>query len=161
MGTRTAFGYDVHSFCDGNALWLCGISIPHDYALKGHSDADVALHALTDALLGTICAEDIGFHFPPNQEKWRNVSSYIFVNHAKNLIAEKMGRILHCDLTIICESPKIGPHRTQMREKIAEILEIDLNRVSVKATTTEGLGFTGRKEGIAVQAVVTVELPYE
>jgi 2-C-methyl-D-erythritol 4-phosphate cytidylyltransferase/2-C-methyl-D-erythritol 2,4-cyclodiphosphate synthase len=161
MSTRTAFGYDVHRFCEGDSLWLCGISIPHSHGLKGHSDADVALHALTDALLGTICAQDIGAHFPPSDEKWRGSPSHLFLSHARDLVLAKGGKIVHCDVTIICESPKIGPHRDKMRARIAEILDISVDRISVKATTTEGLGFTGRKEGIAVQAVATVELPYE
>lgn len=161
MHIRTAFGYDVHRFCEGNALWLCGIQIPHTHGLKGHSDADVALHALTDALLGTICAGDIGAHFPPTDPKWSGVDSSLFLEHARNLVLEKAGKIIHCDLTIICETPKISSYRDQMRKRIADILGLSLNKISVKATTTEGLGFTGRKEGIAVQAVVTVELPYE
>lgn len=161
MRVCTGIGFDVHQFCEGDSLWLCGISIPHSQGLKGHSDADVALHALTDALLGTICAGDIGMHFPPTDEKWRGVDSSLFLKHAHDLVLKQNGKITHCDLTIICERPKIAPYRDAMRRRIADILFIPLNYVSVKATTTEGLGFTGRKEGIAVQAIVTVQSPYE
>ena len=156
---RTATGYDVHKFSDGDHIWLCGLKIPHSHGVEGHSDADVALHALTDALLGTICDGDIGMHFPPTDERWRGATSSIFLAHAASLIRDKGGVINHCDVTIICERPKVGPQREAMRAKIAEILAIDLGRVSVKATTTEGLGFTGRREGIAAQAIATVRLP--
>ncbi len=156
---RTATGYDVHKFCDGDHIWLCGLKIPHSRGLEGHSDADVALHALTDALLGTIGDGDIGMHFPPTDERWRGATSAIFLAHAASLVRNKDGVINHCDVTIICERPKVGPQREAMRAKIAEILAIDIGRVSVKATTTEGLGFTGRKEGIAAQAIATVRLP--
>lgn len=156
---RTATGYDVHKFSEGDHIWLCGLKIPHSHGLEGHSDADVALHALTDALLGTICDGDIGMHFPPTDERWRGATSSIFLAHAASLLRDKGGVINHCDVTIICERPKVGPQREAMRAKIAEILQIDLDRVSVKATTTEGLGFTGRREGIAAQAIATVRLP--
>ena len=159
METRTAFGFDVHGFSAGNAVMLGGIAIPHSQALAGHSDADVALHALTDAVLGTIGAGDIGKHFPPSDPQWRGASSDRFLRHAVELVAARQGRIVHLDLTIVCEAPKVGPHRDAMARSIANIAGITADRVSVKATTTEGLGFTGRREGIAAQAVATVELP--
>jgi 2-C-methyl-D-erythritol 4-phosphate cytidylyltransferase/2-C-methyl-D-erythritol 2,4-cyclodiphosphate synthase len=157
--TRTGSGYDVHRFTQGDHVWLCGLKIPHDHALEGHSDADAGLHALTDAILGTIGAGDIGMHFPPTEERWRGAPSWKFLDHAASLVRDKGGAIVHCDVTIICERPKVGPHREAMRAKIAEILKLDLSRVSVKATTTEGLGFTGRREGLAAEAVATVRLP--
>ena len=159
METRTASGFDVHGFAPGNAVMLGGIAITHTHALAGHSDADVALHALTDALLGTIGAGDIGKHFPPSDPQWRGASSDHFLQHAVNLVRERGGRITHLDLTLVCESPKIGPHREAMVASIARIAGVTADRVSVKATTTEGLGFTGRREGIAAQAIATVELP--
>ena len=159
METRTAFGLDVHGFGPGNAVMLGGVAIAHTHTLTGHSDADVALHALTDAVLGTIGAGDIGKHFPPSDPQWRGVSSDRFLRHAVELLAARSGRIVHLDLTLVCESPRIGPHRDAMAASIARIAGIDVERVSVKATTTEGLGFTGRREGIAAQAVATVELP--
>jgi 2-C-methyl-D-erythritol 4-phosphate cytidylyltransferase/2-C-methyl-D-erythritol 2,4-cyclodiphosphate synthase len=159
METRTAFGFDVHGFGPGNAVMLGGVAIPHSHALAGHSDADVALHALTDAILGTIGAGDIGKHFPPSDPQWRGVSSDRFLRHAVELLAARGGRIAHLDLTLVCEAPRIGPHRDAMVVSIARIAAIDPDRVSVKATTTEKLGFTGRREGIAAQAVATVELP--
>jgi 2-C-methyl-D-erythritol 4-phosphate cytidylyltransferase/2-C-methyl-D-erythritol 2,4-cyclodiphosphate synthase len=156
---RTGSGFDVHRFCPGDHIWLCGLKIPHDRGLEGHSDADAGLHALTDALLGAIGDGDIGTHFPPTDERWRGATSSIFLEHAASLVRSKSGAILNCDVTIICERPKVGPHREAMRAKIAEILAIDAGRVSVKATTTEGLGFTGRREGVAAQAIATVRLP--
>lgn len=157
--TRSASGFDVHRLEDGEELWLGGVLVPHHQGLSGHSDADVALHALTDALLGTIAAGDIGTHFPPSDPQWRGASSDRFLAHAAALIAERGGRIDFVDLTIICEAPKIGPHRAAMIERIAAILGIVPERVSVKATTTERLGFTGRGEGIAAQAMAAVSLP--
>jgi len=157
--TRTAMGFDVHRLEDGEELWLGGVLIPHHQGLSGHSDADVALHALTDALLGTIAAGDIGTHFPPSDPQWKGAESGQFLQHAAKLIADKGGRIDFVDLTIICEAPKIGPHRAAMVERIAGLLNIEQSRVSLKATTTERLGFTGRGEGIATQAVATVRLP--
>ncbi|MGA7676500.1 MAG: bifunctional 2-C-methyl-D-erythritol 4-phosphate cytidylyltransferase/2-C-methyl-D-erythritol 2,4-cyclodiphosphate synthase [Rhizomicrobium sp.] len=157
--TRTGSGYDVHRFVPGDHVWLCGVKIAHDHALEGHSDADAGLHALTDAILGTIGEGDIGQHFPPTDERWRGAPSWKFLDHAAGLVRGKGGAIAHCDVTIICERPKIGPHRDAMRAKIAEILHLDISRISVKATTTEGLGFTGRREGLAAQAVATVRLP--
>jgi 2-C-methyl-D-erythritol 4-phosphate cytidylyltransferase / 2-C-methyl-D-erythritol 2,4-cyclodiphosphate synthase len=157
----SAMGYDAHRFTEGDHVWLCGVKIPHTHGLSGHSDADAGLHALTDAILGCIGAGDIGQHFPPSDERWRGAPSWKFLDHAAKLVAEKGGRILHCDVTLICERPKIGPHREAMRAKIAEILKLDAARVSVKATTTEGMGYTGRQEGLAAQAVATVRLPQE
>ena len=157
--TRTAMGFDVHRLETGEELWLGGVLVPHDKGLSGHSDADVALHALTDALLGTIAAGDIGTHFPPSDPQWKGADSAQFLQHAAKLIADKRGRIDFVDLTIMCEAPKIGPHRAAMTARIAELLGLTLDRVSVKATTTERLGFTGRGEGIAAQAVATVRVP--
>jgi 2-C-methyl-D-erythritol 4-phosphate cytidylyltransferase/2-C-methyl-D-erythritol 2,4-cyclodiphosphate synthase len=155
----TGFGYDVHRLATDEELWLGGIRIPHDRGLVGHSDADVVLHAITDAVLGCIGAGDIGTHFPPSDAKWRGASSDRFLEHARTLVEAEGGRIVHTDVTIICEAPKIGPHRDAIRTRIAGLLRLPLARVSVKATTTERLGFTGREEGIAAQAVATVSLP--
>ncbi len=155
---RVGQGFDVHKFAAGNVVHLCGVRIAHSRGLEGHSDADVGLHSLVDALLGTIGAGDIGVHFPPSDAKWRNADSSLFVRHAVDLVAKAGGRILHVDVTIICEEPKVSPHRAAMIARIAELLGIDPGRCSVKATTTEGLGFTGRREGIAAQAVATVAL---
>jgi 2-C-methyl-D-erythritol 4-phosphate cytidylyltransferase/2-C-methyl-D-erythritol 2,4-cyclodiphosphate synthase len=157
--SRTGFGYDAHRFAPGDHVWLCGVKIDHDHALEGHSDADAGLHALTDAILGAIGAGDIGMHFPPTDERWRGAPSWKFLDHAANLVRDAGGTISHCDVTIICERPKVGPHREAMRARVAEILELDLSRVSVKATTTEGMGFEGRREGLAAQAVATVRMP--
>jgi 2-C-methyl-D-erythritol 4-phosphate cytidylyltransferase / 2-C-methyl-D-erythritol 2,4-cyclodiphosphate synthase len=154
--SRTGMGYDVHRLVAGKELWLCGLLIPHDSGLSGHSDADVALHALTDALLGAIAEGDIGDHFPPSDPQWRGAASSIFIQHAAKMVAARGSRISSVDLTIICEEPRIGPHRAAMRARIADLLQLDVNRISVKATTTEGLGFTGRGEGIAAQAIVTI-----
>jgi 2-C-methyl-D-erythritol 4-phosphate cytidylyltransferase/2-C-methyl-D-erythritol 2,4-cyclodiphosphate synthase len=159
METRTAFGFDVHGFGPGTVVMLGGVAIAHAQTLAGHSDADVALHALTDAVLGTIGAGDIGQHFPPSDPQWRGASSDRFLRHAVDLLKEAGGRLVHLDLTLVCQAPRIGPHRDAMVESIARIAGVARGRVSVKATTTEGLGFTGRGEGIAAQAVATVELP--
>ncbi len=156
--TRTGMGYDAHRFAPGDHVWLCGVRIAHDHALEGHSDADAGLHALTDALLATIGAGDIGVHFPPTDAHWRGAPSWKFLDHAASLVRAKGGIIVHCDVTLICERPKITPHREAMRARIAEILHIDADRVSVKATTTEGMGFTGRREGLAAQAIASVSL---
>lgn len=161
MVTRTGMGFDVHRLVTGEELWLSGLLIPHDKGLLGHSDADVALHAITDALLGAIAAGDIGDHFPPSDPRWRGASSDQFLAHAAFMVSDRGGRIDHVDLTIICEAPKIGPHREKMRERIAAILDVALDAVSVKATTTEKLGFTGRGEGISAQAIASVSLPLE
>lgn len=157
--SRTGLGFDVHGFGPGNAVMLGGIAIPHGRALAGHSDADVALHALTDAVLGAIGAGDIGQHFPPSDPQWRGASSDRFLRHAVELLTARGGRIVHLDLTLICEAPRIGPHREAMVASIARIADVAPDRVSVKATTTEKLGFTGRGEGIAAQAVASVEVP--
>ncbi len=157
--SRTATGFDVHRFGPGDHVWLCGVKVPHDHGLIGHSDADAGLHALTDALLGCIGAGDIGDHFPPSDPKWKGASSDRFLAHARDLIEAKGGRIDHVDLTLICERPKIGPHREAMRARIAALLGLVPGAVSVKATTTEGLGFTGRGEGLAAQAVATIRIP--
>lgn len=156
IGVRTGMGFDVHRLVEGEELWLCGVKIPHGKGLSGHSDADVAIHALVDALLGAIAAGDIGDHFPPSDPQWKGASSDRFLAHAAHLVREAGCRIGNVDVTIICEAPKIGPHKLAMRETLAEILGIDLGNVSVKATTTERLGTTGRGEGIAAQAVATV-----
>ncbi|WP_088342477.1 MULTISPECIES: bifunctional 2-C-methyl-D-erythritol 4-phosphate cytidylyltransferase/2-C-methyl-D-erythritol 2,4-cyclodiphosphate synthase [Rhodomicrobium] len=155
---RNGTGFDVHAFEPGDQVILCGVSVPHDSKLAGHSDADVGLHALTDALLGAIGAGDIGHHFPPSDPQWKGADSSVFLAHTAKLLAEAGGRIVNVDVTLICERPKIGPYREPMRERVAGILGIDVARVSVKATTTEGLGFTGRREGIAAMASATVEL---
>jgi 2-C-methyl-D-erythritol 4-phosphate cytidylyltransferase / 2-C-methyl-D-erythritol 2,4-cyclodiphosphate synthase len=155
---RSGSGYDVHRFAQGDHIWLCGIKVSHTHALEGHSDADVGLHAITDALLGAIGEGDIGQHFPPTDARWKGAPSWKFLDHAAGLVAARGGTINHVDVTIICERPKVGPYRDAMKVKIAEILKIDPGRVSVKATTTEGLGFTGRQEGIAAQAIATVRL---
>lgn len=157
--TRSASGFDVHRLEDGEELWLGGVLIPHHQGLSGHSDADVALHAITDAVLGTIAAGDIGTHFPPSDPQWRGAESGQFLVHARSLVEARGGRITFVDLTLMCEAPKIGPHRAAMQARIAELLGLSTDRVSVKATTTERLGFTGRGEGIAAQAVATVTLP--
>jgi 2-C-methyl-D-erythritol 4-phosphate cytidylyltransferase / 2-C-methyl-D-erythritol 2,4-cyclodiphosphate synthase len=154
--SRTGMGYDVHRLETGKELWLGGVQIPHDKGLSGHSDADVALHALTDALLGAIGDGDIGTHFPPTDPQWKGVASHRFVEHARAQIAARGGIIDHVDLTIICEAPKIGPHRATMRAAIATMLQVSEDNISIKATTTERLGFTGRGEGIAAQAIATV-----
>jgi 2-C-methyl-D-erythritol 4-phosphate cytidylyltransferase/2-C-methyl-D-erythritol 2,4-cyclodiphosphate synthase len=159
MVSRTATGYDVHAFAEGGSVWLGGVEIAHTHALSGHSDADVALHALVDALLGTIGAGDIGSHFPPSDMRWKGAASHLFLEHARDLVAQAGGIVDHVDLTIICEAPKIGPHREAIRARIADLLGLNIASVSVKATTTEGLGFTGRREGIAAQASATVRLP--
>ncbi|GAB4121791.1 MAG: bifunctional 2-C-methyl-D-erythritol 4-phosphate cytidylyltransferase/2-C-methyl-D-erythritol 2,4-cyclodiphosphate synthase [Rhodothalassiaceae bacterium] len=159
METRVGQGFDVHRFAPGDHVWLCGLKIPHGMALKGHSDADVGLHALTDAVLGALGAGDIGIHFPPSDPQWKGASSDRFLAHAGDLVQKAGGRILHLDVTLICEAPRIGPHKDRMRTRIAAILDIPIARVSVKATTTEELGFTGRREGIAAQAVATISLP--
>ena len=157
--SRSATGYDVHRLEAGEELWLGGVLIPHDRGLSGHSDADVALHAITDALLGTIGAGDIGTHFPPSDPQWRGAESGQFLQHAASLVRAEDGIIDFVDLTLICEAPKIGPHRGAMRERIAALLDIPERQVSIKATTSERLGFTGRQEGIAAQAIATIRVP--
>ena len=159
MEYRTGHGFDVHAFEDGNAVIICGVSIPHEQKLKGHSDADVGMHALTDAIFGALGEGDIGDHFPPSDPQWKGAPSRIFLEKARDRVADRQGKITHCDVTLMCEAPKIGPHRDAMRAALAEILNIDTSRISVKATTTEQLGFTGRREGIAAMATATVALP--
>jgi 2-C-methyl-D-erythritol 4-phosphate cytidylyltransferase/2-C-methyl-D-erythritol 2,4-cyclodiphosphate synthase len=156
--TRSGMGYDAHRFGPGDSVWLCGVEIAHTHGLVGHSDADAGLHALTDALLGAIGEGDIGDHFPPTDPKWRGAASDLFLKHAAELVAGKGGRIVNVDVTLVCERPKIKPHRAVMRERVAAILGLPLDRVSVKATTTEGMGFTGREEGIAAQAIANVDM---
>ena len=154
--SRTGSGYDVHRFGPGDHVWLCGVRVPHTNGLIGHSDADAGLHALTDALLGAIGDGDIGQHFPPSDPQWKGAASDRFLAHAAKLVGDKGARIVHVDVTFICERPKIGPQRDAMRARVAEILGLDIDRASIKATTTEGLGFTGRSEGLAAQALATV-----
>jgi 2-C-methyl-D-erythritol 4-phosphate cytidylyltransferase / 2-C-methyl-D-erythritol 2,4-cyclodiphosphate synthase len=156
---RVGQGFDVHPFAPGDHLWICGVRVPHGMSLAGHSDADVGLHALTDAVLGAIGAGDIGMHFSPSDPRWRGAASDRFLSRAVELVRARGGAIAAVDVTIICERPKIAPHRAAMVERITGILGITSDRVSVKATTTEKLGFTGRAEGIAAQAVATVRLP--
>ncbi len=156
IDVRTGNGYDVHQLVDGDHVTLCGVAIPHDQALSGHSDADVGLHALTDALLATCGAGDIGDHFPPSDPQWRGAASHIFVEKAVAVVAEKGGRIMNADISLICEAPKIAPHREAMREAIAAMTGLSLERVSVKATTNETIGFVGRREGIAAIATASV-----
>lgn len=157
--TRNGSGFDVHRFGEGDAVMLCGVAIPHDQALAGHSDADVGWHALTDALLGSIGAGDIGSHFPPSDPTYAGAPSSRFLSRAAELVRARGGRIVNVDITVVCERPRIGPHRDAMIQSTADVLEIDAERVSVKATTTERLGFTGREEGVAAQATATIELP--
>jgi 2-C-methyl-D-erythritol 4-phosphate cytidylyltransferase / 2-C-methyl-D-erythritol 2,4-cyclodiphosphate synthase len=154
--TRIGTGFDVHRFEAGASVILCGIEIPFEKSLEGHSDADVAMHAITDALLGAVGAGDIGLFFPPSDPQWKNVSSDVFLARAGKEVAERGGRISNIDLTVICEAPRIGPHRDAMRKNIADILNISVDQVNIKGTTTEQLGFTGRREGIAAQAAAAV-----
>jgi len=156
---RTGLGFDVHRFAPGDHVVLCGVKVPYEARLDGHSDADVGLHALTDALLGALAAGDIGSHFPPSDPQWRGADSALFLRHAVGMVSERGGIIAHVDVTLICERPKVGPHREAMVARMAELLDMAPGRVSVKATTTERLGFTGRGEGIAAQAIATIRLP--
>jgi 2-C-methyl-D-erythritol 4-phosphate cytidylyltransferase/2-C-methyl-D-erythritol 2,4-cyclodiphosphate synthase len=157
---RTGLGFDVHAFGPGDRVHLGGVEIAHDAGLVGHSDADVALHALTDAILGALADGDIGSHFPPSDPQWRGAASEIFLRRAVDRLRARGGMLAHLDLTIVCEAPKIGPHRDAMRARIAEIAGVGADRVAVKATTSEGLGFTGRREGIAAFAAATIRLPF-
>lgn len=162
METRTGFGFDVHAFGDAGkdgALVLAGVTFPGERPLKGHSDADVALHALTDAIYGGLADGDIGHHFPPSDPQWKGADSTVFLEHALGLIRAAGGQLVHLDLTLICELPKIGPRRDDLRTRLSVLTGLEPGRISVKATTTEGLGFTGRGEGIAAQATVTLRLP--
>ncbi|WP_127143608.1 bifunctional 2-C-methyl-D-erythritol 4-phosphate cytidylyltransferase/2-C-methyl-D-erythritol 2,4-cyclodiphosphate synthase [Pelagibacterium montanilacus] len=159
METRIGTGYDVHAFAEGKEVILGNVAIPHDAALKGHSDADVVLHALSDALYGALAEGDIGHHFPPSDPQWKGADSRLFLAHAAERVRARGGRIVNLDCTVICEAPRINPHVMAMRERIAEIAGIAVSRVAVKATTSEQLGFTGRREGIAAQAMASIELP--
>lgn len=156
---RVGQGYDVHRFEVGSTVTLCGVSVPHSASLKGHSDADVGLHALTDAILAALAEGDIGQHFPPSEAKWHGVASDIFLKFAADRVKARGGKIANLAVTLICEAPKIGPHRTAMQNRITDILGLEPGRVAVQATTTEKLGFTGRSEGIAAQALATIRLP--
>lgn len=157
--TATGSGYDVHRYTDGDGIWLCGIKIPAPYTLLGHSDADVGLHALTDAIFGAIADGDIGDHFPPSDPKWKGARSDQFLDYAVKRLKERGGKLQHVDVTLICEKPKVKPHREAMRTRLSEIIGLPISRISVKATTTEKLGFTGREEGMAASAIATVSLP--
>jgi 2-C-methyl-D-erythritol 4-phosphate cytidylyltransferase / 2-C-methyl-D-erythritol 2,4-cyclodiphosphate synthase len=154
---RSGSGFDVHRLVAGEELWLCGVRVPYDKGLAGHSDADVAMHALTDAVLGAMALGDIGDHFPPSDARWRGASSDRFLAHALQIVRSKGYTLANADVTIICEAPKIGPHKLAMRQRLGEIMDVDIDLISVKATTTEMLGFTGRGEGIAAQALATFE----
>lgn len=159
MLPRVGLGYDVHAFAENRKLILCGIDIPHERGLAGHSDADVGIHTLCDAIYGALAEGDIGRHFPPSDDKWRDMDSARFLVHAGDLIRSKGGMLVNADITIICERPKIGPHAQAMRERLAELLKVNVSRISVKATTSERLGFTGREEGIAATAAVSLMVP--
>lgn len=159
MDLRLGNGFDVHAFCPGDHVWLCGVKVPHGKGLLGHSDADVGMHALTDALYGALAMGDIGRHFPPSDPQWKGAESHIFLRHAADLARKEGYAIANCDVTLICERPKIGPHAEAMRASLAAIMGIDLARVSVKATTSEQLGFTGREEGIAAIATAALFKP--
>lgn len=161
METRVGTGFDVHPFEPGDAVWLGGVRIPHTARLKGHSDADVALHALTDALYGALGLGDIGVHFPPSDPQWRGAASEIFLADAVGKVTARGGRIVNLDLTIVCESPRVGPHVPAMKQAIGNICGIAAHRVGVKATTSEKLGFTGRSEGIVAMASASIEVPQE
>lgn len=156
MDIRLGNGFDVHAFGPGDHVTLCGVEIPHSAGLVGHSDADVAMHTITDAIYGALASGDIGQHFPPSDPQWKGAASHIFLTHAVRLASKMNFRICNIDCTLICEEPKIGPHATAMREKMAELTGLDVSRVSVKATTSEKLGFTGRSEGIACIATAAL-----
>lgn len=156
MDIRLGNGFDVHAFCEGDHVWLCGVKVPHGKGLLGHSDADVGMHALTDAIYGALAEGDIGRHFPPSDPQWKGAESHIFLRHAACLAATRGFKIANCDVTLICERPKVGPHADAMRAALAEIMGVAMDRVSVKATTSERLGFTGREEGIAAMATATL-----
>lgn len=156
MDIRVGQGYDVHAFDAGDHVVLCGVKVPHNKTLKGHSDADVGMHALTDAIYGALADGDIGQHFPPSDAQWKGAESHIFLRHAVSRATDRGYRISNVDVTLICERPKIGPHAVAMREALARIMGLEIGQVSVKATTSERLGFTGREEGIAAMAVATL-----
>ncbi|MFZ9198826.1 MAG: bifunctional 2-C-methyl-D-erythritol 4-phosphate cytidylyltransferase/2-C-methyl-D-erythritol 2,4-cyclodiphosphate synthase [Paracoccaceae bacterium] len=159
MDLRLGNGFDVHAFCEGDHVWLCGVKVPHGKGLLGHSDADVGMHALTDAIYGALAMGDIGRHFPPSDPQWKGAESHIFLRHAAELARSQGYTIANCDVTLICERPKIGPHAEAMRVALAEIMGVEVGRVSVKATTSEQLGFTGREEGIAAIATAALMKP--
>ncbi len=156
VDVRNGTGFDVHRFAPGDGVWLCGVHIPHTHKLEGHSDADVGLHALTDAILGALGDGDIGQHFPPSDPQWKGAASHLLLRDAVRRVADRGARLTNVDVTLLCEAPKISPHRDAMRSAIAEIVGLEIARVGVKATTTEGLGFTGRREGIAAMAAATL-----
>lgn len=156
MDLRLGNGFDVHAFCDGDGVWLCGVKLPHPRGLLGHSDADVGMHALTDAIYGALAEGDIGQHFPPSDPQWKGAASHIFLRHAMQRVAARGFTLTHCDVTLICERPKIGPHSAAMRAALAQIMGVAVDRISVKATTSERLGFTGREEGIAALATAAL-----
>ena len=156
MDLRLGNGFDVHAFCDGDGVWLCGVKLPHPRGLLGHSDADVGMHALTDAIYGALAEGDIGQHFPPSDPQWKGAASHIFLRHAMQRVAARGFTLTHCDVTLICERPKIGPHSAAMRAALAQIMGVEVYRISVKATTSERLGFTGREEGIAALATAAL-----
>ncbi|MBL7233921.1 2-C-methyl-D-erythritol 2,4-cyclodiphosphate synthase, partial [Komagataeibacter oboediens] len=156
---RTGMGYDVHAFAENRPLIMCGINVPHTRGLAGHSDADVGIHALCDAIYGALAEGDIGRHFPPSQNEWKDADSARFLVHAGERIRLRGGMLVNADVTLICERPKIGPHSEAMRARLADLLKVDVDRISVKATTSERLGFTGREEGIACLASATVLVP--
>jgi len=156
MDLRVGNGFDVHAFCEGDHVWLCGVKVPHGKALLGHSDADVGMHALTDAIYGALAMGDIGQHFPPSDPQWKGAASHIFLRHAIGLARSRGFALANCDVTLICERPKVGPHAEAMRAALADILAVEVDRVSVKATTSERLGFTGREEGIAAMATAAL-----
>lgn len=156
LDIRLGNGYDVHAFTEGDHVWLCGVKLPHSRALLGHSDADVGMHALTDAIYGALAEGDIGRHFPPSDPQWKGAASHIFLRHAVDLATDKGFRLSNCDVTLVCERPKIGPHAAAMQAALAEIMGLAVDRISVKATTSERLGFTGREEGIAALATATL-----
>ena len=156
MDIRTGTGFDVHRFGPGDHVVLCGVPVPHDRALQGHSDADVGMHALTDAIYGALAEGDIGRHFPPSDPQWKGAASQIFLDHAVTLAGQRGYRLSNADVTLICEYPKIGPHAADMQQELSRIADVEPDRISVKATTSERLGFTGRGEGIAALASVTL-----
>ncbi|SEN84110.1 2-C-methyl-D-erythritol 2,4-cyclodiphosphate synthase [Pseudorhodobacter antarcticus] len=159
MDVRLGNGFDVHAFCDGDHVWLCGVNLSHARGLLGHSDADVGMHALTDAIYGALADGDIGQHFPPSDPQWKGAASHIFLRHAMATARARGYSLGNADVTLICERPKIGPHAAQMRAALADIMGVDITRISVKATTSEQLGFTGREEGIAALATATLVKP--
>jgi 2-C-methyl-D-erythritol 4-phosphate cytidylyltransferase/2-C-methyl-D-erythritol 2,4-cyclodiphosphate synthase len=161
MIPRIGTGFDVHAMAENREMIICGVKIPFEMGLAGHSDADVGIHALCDAIYGALAEGDIGRHFPPSETTWKDADSARFLVHAAGRIAARGGRLANADITIICERPKIGPHAAAMQARLAELLGVSLGKISVKATTTEKLGFTGRGEGIAAQAAVIILVPEE